>query len=97
VVRHGLVPEPRFGDAGGEAVEVHGAVVEIGQGQRCHGGVVSNEVAFGHRGATVAAGEQHLVEVGELQLGALEFPDASPTEGVEGRQFIDGGRSPSIR
>ena len=71
------MPEARLGDAVGKAVQVDRPVVEVREHRRCHAGVVADQVALGQRSVRLLRGEQHLVEVRQLQRVLTELPLAA--------------------
>ena len=97
VARHLLVPEAGLVRPVGEPVEVDGPVVQVGDHERRHLGVVADELPLGDGRLALSAREEHLVEVGELELLALEGPGAGLAQGVEGGQLLVGGRVPRGR
>ena len=74
VGRRGLVPEPGLFDAVRKAPQVDGPAGEVGEHRRRNRRVVPDEVAFGERAARLLRGEQHLVEVRELQRACPDGP-----------------------
>ena len=78
-------------DPVGEAVEVDRSTGEVREHRRRHGGVVADEVSLGQRRTlAAAAGEQDLVEVGELQGVLAELPLPRLAERIEGLQLVGG-------
>ena len=79
--RDRLLPEALRAGAVRVAVHVHRPVVQVGQHPRGDPGVVGEQLPLGHRRRVVVpTGEQHLVEVGDLQGATLQLPRPVGTE-----------------
>ena len=97
VLGDGLVPEPRLVDAVREPVEVHRAIGEVREHRGGQDGVVPDEVALGERLRPAAAGlggEQHLVEVGQLEGVLPQLPLPRLAEVVERGELVVRGPDP---
>ena len=92
-----LLPEPGRAGAVREALEVERPVDEVGQHRRGDPREVADQLALDHRpviGRCRGGREEHLVEVGELQLDSTDRPGPVLAEPLERRQLLGGGRGP---
>ena len=86
---------PGVVDAVRELAAVDRPSGEVGEHRRRHRRVVADEVALRQRLAAAAAGEDDLVEVGEVQLVLAERPPPGPAEVVQGGQLVVRSARPS--
>ncbi len=89
VLRQLLVPEPLGVGAVRIAVQVDRSPLQVGERERRDARDVREQLALGHRWV---AGEEHLVEVRDLELPAEDFPGALLAEVLERRDrfVVDG-------
>src|ERR1019366_4725581 len=79
--------------AGWEAVHVECAAGQVGEHDGAYLSRVANELALGHRRLAGAGREEDLVEVGQPEFAAEDFPAAARPESAESAELLSAGTS----
>src|ERR1019366_1887283 len=79
--------------AGWEAVHVECAAGQVGEHDGAYLSRVANELALGHRRLAGAGREENLVEVGQPEFAAEDFPAAARPESAESAELLSAGTS----